>query len=276
MEKDFKYSVLMSIYIKENPDYFKKSLDSMLNQTIKPDEIILVEDGPLTSELYAVIEEYKKSNPDCIKTVVNETNLGLGLALRKGLEHCKNELVARMDTDDIAINTRCEKQLVFMSEHPDVDIVGGQIEEFIGNENNIVGKRIVPCDDQSLKEYTKKRCPFNHMTVMFRKKAVQAAGDYMDLHFNEDYYLWIRMAKNNAVFANIKETLVFVRVDENMYQRRGGLKYFKSEKALQNLMLKSNMITLSRYVVNTGMRFVLQVMMPNKLRGIIFRLFARS
>lgn len=271
-----KYSVLMSLYIKEDANNFRKAIYSMVNQTISPDEIILVEDGPLTDELYSVINEIKKLYPGLITSVVHKTNYGLGIALQHGVEVSRNEIIARMDTDDIAKLDRCEKELKYLNEHLDVSIVGGQIEEFIGETSNVVGKRVVPLKDSELKKYTKKRCPFNHMTVMFRKSHIINVGNYKDWFWNEDYYLWIRLALFNAKFANLSETLVMVRTGENMYQRRGGMKYFMSEKGIQQLLLKNNFINHFRYLINISERFVLQVLMPSWFRGIIFRTFARE
>ncbi len=267
-----KYSVLMSLYKKEHPEYLRLALDSMINQTVKPDEIVLVEDGPLTDELYVVVEEYKPY----LHIVINEKNLGLGLALNKGLKACRNELVARMDTDDISKPDRCEKQMKFMNENHGVSIVGGQIEEFISEENNIVGKREVPTTDKELKAYIKKRCPFNHMTVMFRKTDIMEVGNYQEWFWNEDYYLWIRLALAKKRFANLSETLVHVRTGADMYQRRGGMKYFVSERDIQKLMREQGLIGYPRYLINVSERLVLQVLMPNWLRGIVFRTFARK
>lgn len=267
-----KYSVLMSLYIKEKPEYLRLAVDSMLNQTVKPDEIVIVEDGPLTDALYAVLDEYG----DKITRIRNEKNLGLGLALNVGLKACRNELVARMDTDDISKPERCEKQLQYFVEHPGTDIVGGDIAEFIGDESNIVGKRVVPQSNEEIREYMKKRCAFNHMSVMYKKASVQVAGGYQDWFWNEDYYLWIRMWLKGAVFANTGTVLVDVRVGEEMYQRRGGWKYFKSEAQLQRFMLENNVIALPRYLLNVAQRLVLQVLMPNKARGWIFQKFART
>lgn len=270
------YSVLMSLYKNENADNFTAAIESMINQTFPPDEIVLVEDGPLTDKLYSAINSIKEKNLGLITSVVNKTNLGLGLALQRGLESVSNELVARMDTDDIAILDRCEKQFTFMNEHLDVSIVGGQIEEFIGEQTNIVGQREVPTTDKELKEYIKKRCPFNHMTVMFRKSDVIEVGNYQEWFWNEDYFLWIRLAIANKKFSNLPETLVKVRTGDDMYQRRGGLKYFMSEKDIQKIMLDNSLISISRYVINVSERLVLQVIMPNWLRGIVFRTFARK
>lgn len=271
-----KYSVLMSLYIKEKPEYFGLAIDSMLNQTVKPDEIVIVEDGPLTESLYAVLDEYKAKYPQIVRTVKNEKNLGLGLALNVGLKECKNELVARMDTDDISKPDRCEKQLKMFAENPDLDIIGGNISEFIDTVDNRVGARIVPQTDSEIKDYLKKRCPFNHMTVMFKKDSVLKAGNYIDWFWNEDYSLWIRMFLANMIFANIPETLVNVRVGKDMYQRRGSWKYFKSEAGIQWFMLRNGIISLPLYLFNTALRFCLQVLMPNWLRGFVFQKFARN
>ena len=271
-----KYSVLMSLYKKEQPHHFKLAIDSMINQTIPPNEIVLVEDGPLTEELYAIIEEYISHYPDLFQIVINDTNLGLGVSLNRGLLVCQNELVARMDTDDISKPDRCEKQLNYFRLNPYTSILGGQIEEFIDTPDNIIGKRIVPENDPAIKEYMTRRCPFNHMTVMFRKSHVLSVGNYQDWFWNEDYYLWIRLALNAFQFANLPNTLVTVRVGVDMYQRRGGLKYFKSEEKIQRLMLTKSLITFPRYIANVTIRFVLQVVMPNRLRGIVFKKFARS
>ena len=116
----------------------------------------------------------------------------------------------------------------------------------------------------------------NQVTVMFRKKEVQSVGGYIDWYCEEDYYLWIRMALADMKFYNLPDVLVNVRVGNEMYQRRGGIKYFKSEAQIQKLMLSKGLISVPRYLINVGQRFVLQVLMPNKLRGFIFKMFARE
>lgn len=205
-----------------------------------------------------------------------ERNSGHGTARRIGLENCKNEIIALMDADDISISNRFEKQLSYFMQNPVLSIVGSNIQEFIGSLENCTGKRIVPENDFEIKRYMKKRCPMNQMTVMFRKEAVQTVGGYLDWYCDEDYYLWIRLALAGKQFANLSEILVNVRIGEEMYSRRGGWKYFKSEAKLQNYMLKKGMIGLPRYTFNVAVRFVLQVLMPNKLRGIIFQKYTRS
>ena len=269
------FSVAISVYKNDNPVYFDRALESITDkQTIKPDEIVLVVDGPVSEEIDAVIEKY--SNRYCLNAIRLETNGGLGNALRIATENCSNELIARMDSDDVSVENRFEQQLSFFREHPETDIVGGNITEFIGEETNIVARRSVPTGNQAIRKYMKKRCAMNHVSVMFRKSSVLAAGGYQDWFWNEDYYLWIRMWLNNAVFANTGSDLVNVRVGADMYKRRGGKKYFLSEKELQRVMLRQGMITYKDYYLNVTKRFIVQRMIPNSLRGWVFKRFART
>lgn len=270
------YSVLFSLYKKEKPQHLKSAIDSMLNQTIRANQIVIVEDGPLTEELYAVLDEYEAGFPDLITRVKNPTNLGLGLALANGINYCNNQLVARMDTDDISVPDRCEQQLKLFSNNAKLDMVGGNITEFIDAESNVVAKREVPVSDCEIKEYMKKRCAFNHMTVMFKKDAVLKAGNYQDFFYNEDYFLWVRMQLGGCVFANTGTVLCNVRVGREMYKRRGGIKYFKYEKKLQKYMRKNRMIGIFTYFSNVLKRFVVQVLMPNRVREWVFKKFARK
>ena len=266
----------MSLYYKENPKYLCEALDSMINQTVKPDEIVMVYDGPLTEELYQIMDRYITQNPNLFTIVNNEKNLGLGLSLRKGLVTCKNELIARMDTDDISKNYRCEEQIKLFDKIPSLDIVGGNIGEFIDSPEKIVSYRKVPTKDNEIKQFMKFRCGFNHMTVMFKKSSVISCGNYIDWFFNEDYYLWIRMIENKCVFANIDDVLCYVRVGKEMYARRGGIKYFESEARLQKYMLDNKIITHKEYVLNIIKRFIVQIVLPNNIRGFLFKFFARD
>ena len=160
------YSVLLSVYCKEKPNFLAQSLDSMFNQSVAPEEVVIVEDGPLTEGLYSVLNKYSEMYPDSFKRAVNQTNMGLGKALNRGLAVCKNELIARMDTDDISKPERCEKQLQMFLENPDLDVVGTNIAEFIDNSKVVCSVREVPSVHEEICEFLKKRCPFNHMTVM--------------------------------------------------------------------------------------------------------------
>lgn len=271
-----KFSVVMSVYKNDKPEWFDICLDSITNQTIKPNEIVLVVDGPISDNLHEVIDKYKEKFIGLFKIIEFKDNKGLGIALKTAVENSKNELIARMDSDDVAVSTRFEQQLNYFEIKPEVDIVGGNIAEFIDDVQNIVGKRIVPSEDKDIKTYIKCRCPFNHMTVMFKKSSVLKSGNYQHWFWNEDYYLWIRMLLNNCKFGNISNVLVNVRVGKDMYARRGGIKYFKSEARLQRFMYQNNIIGFFRATVNIIERFILQVLMPNWLRAFVFKTLARS
>lgn len=272
-----KYSVLMSVYKKENASYLLEAVNSMLNQSVKPSEIVLVEDGPLTDELYTAIDLLVHENAHIFKIVKNEKNLGLGLALAKGLKECSYELVARMDTDDIARSNRISKQLLEFENDDALSLCGGNIREFAESVENTVGLRVVPVEDREIKKYIKNRCPFNHMTVMFKKSDVLKAGNYQHLLYNEDYLLWINMLKVGCKFKNIPEVLVDVRVDTDFYaDRRGGNQYFKSEKAIQDILLENKLINVFTYSKNISIRFILEKMMTPEMRSFIFKHFARK
>lgn len=270
------FSVLMSVYRNDKPEDFLEAVKSVsVKQTLPPDEIVIVVDGPVPESLEKTIIEIEKNIPST-RILWQKENKGLGQALNIGMKACSNELVARMDADDISVPDRFEKQIAYMKSHPDCDVVGGQITEFIYSESNIVGKREVPCLHEKIIMWLKGRCPFNHMSIMTLRSRVIAVGNYLDWHFNEDYYLWIRMVEAGYKFANLPETLVNVRVGKEMYARRGGWKYFKSEKNLQDYMLNHEIISLPRYCYNVLGRFVIQVAMPNKLRGFIFQKLFRK
>ena len=203
-------------------------------------------------------------------------NKGLGNALRLGVENAKYNIIARMDSDDICMPDRFEKQLSYLEAHPECDIVGGQITEFIGEPENIVGRREVPLSNEEIYQFMKSRCALNHVTVMFRKGSVLKAGNYQDWFWNEDYYLWARMMMANCQFANIPDVAVNVRSGADQYSRRGGKKYFESEIGIKKLMLEQGMITRKEYIINYVERFVIQLILPNNLRGWVYRTFARK
>lgn len=270
------YSVLMSLYIKEKPEYLDSAIKSMVEQTVKPDEIVIVKDGKITGELQNIIDRYAAEYPEMFNIVGYDENQGLGYALNYGLERCRNELIARMDTDDISMPNRCEEQLKCFENNGEIDIVGGDISEFIGSEKNIIGIRAVPKSHEKIISYMKKRCPLNHVTVMYKKSSVIRSGNYLDCIYNEDYYLWIRMYEHDCIFVNTGTVLVNVRVGQDMYRRRGGIIYFKSELRLQNYMLKKRIIDSVTYVINLLKRFIVQILLPNNLRGFVFSKFARK
>lgn len=268
-----KFSVAMCVYGGDNAEYFSQAVDSISNQTYLPDEVVLVVDGPLPESLDEIICKYE-SKP-LFHVIRFKENQGHGNARRAGLAACKNDLVALMDADDVSLPNRFEEQIKYFA-HEKIDVVGGNISEFIGDESNIVAYRKVPLTDSEIKEYMKKRCPLNQVTVMFKKAIYEKAGGYIDWYCDEDYYLWLRMMQNGAIFANTGSVLVNVRVGADMYRRRGGMKYFKSEAKLQKYMLDNRIIGFTTYFINVCKRLIVQVLMPNSIRGWLFKKFARN
>lgn len=270
------FSVAMAVYRNDNAVDFAEAVRSIYDsQTVKPSEIIIVIDGPIPESLETTLESLKK-DIGIIKFVRFEKNQGHAAVRQAGLEAASFDLVAVMDADDISVPQRFEMQLEAFAKHTEASVIGGQIKEFIEKPSNVVGERIVPEKDDEIKLYLKSRCPMNLVTVMYRKKDVAAVGGFMDWYCEEDYYLWIRLAENGYKFFNVSDNLVNVRVGKEMYQRRGGWKYFKSEARLQAYMLKHGVISLPRYIYNTLGRFVVQVAMPNRLRGFIFQKLFRK
>lgn len=264
------YSVCMAVYKNDNAEHFHTAVQSMLQQTVAPAELILVIDGPIGTALETEVHTLQIAH-NSLQIIRFSENRGLAAGRQAALLATANEIVAFMDSDDIACPDRMQKQLEYLSLHPDTALVGGNIEEFIGSPEHIVGRRIVPAEHAAIMQYMKARCPMNMMTVTARKSALLQVGGFKDWHYNEDFYLWIRLSLGGYVFANLSDTLVYVRVGEEMYQRRGGWKYFKSERGIQHLLLQSGIISLPRYCYNVCGRFAIQVLMPNKLRGFVFR-----
>ena len=272
-----KFSIITSVYKNDKPEYVREALDSMLvEQTTKPSEIVLVRDGQVPDELESILNEYESRYHNIFNIIRLEQNGGLGNALKLGVEAAKYDIIARMDSDDICLPNRFELQLKYMSENPNTDIVGGQMTEFIGGSDNIVGTRVVPCTNAEIYEYMKNRCALNHVTVMFKKDAVLKAGNYQDWFWNEDYYLWLRMMIKGCQFANLPEPLVNVRSGADQYARRGGRKYYESEKGIKKLQLENKMISKVEYFYFVAQRCIIQILMPNWLRGWVFRTFARQ
>lgn len=267
-----KFSVLMSVYIKENPIYLMECLDSIFTQIVGPDEVVLVEDGPLTPQLYKVVDQYVSKYP-IIKVVSIEKQSGLGTALNEGLKYCTNDLVARMDTDDICKPNRFERQLEIFALHPEIDVCSSWIDEFIDNINQIENQRRLPETHEELYKYAKSRCPVNHPTVMYRKEKVQAVGGYQG--FPEDIYLWVKMIMNGSQFYNIQESLLWFRVSKDLYKRRGGWKYAKMDILTQCDFYKMDFISLPILLKNIIVRGIVRIM-PNSLRSWVYRNILRN
>ncbi|NDV82031.1 glycosyltransferase [Bacteroides sp. 51] len=269
------FSVCMSVYHKDKAEDFKSALDSVINQTFPPTELVIVVDGPVPFEIENVLSELCVQALD-IKIIRLAQNQGHAVARQTGLEHATYDLVAIMDSDDIAVPVRFEKQVKKFLQDKTLSVLGGQICEFNEQVDNLIGIRNVPVEHNEITTYLRSRCPMNQMTVMMKKADVLAVGGYLHWFCNEDYYLWIRMFKAGYKFANLDECLVYVRVNLALYSRRGGYNYFKSEASLQKYMLDNNIIGMYKYLVNIGVRFIVQVILPNRVRGYIYSTFFRK
>jgi len=245
-----KFSVLMSVYQKENPDFLRKSLNSVLiEQSRKPDELVLVEDGPLTEELYQTIQDFKETFPE-VKVLPLKENVGLGEALHRGVEACSYDWIARMDTDDIATPDRFQQQVDYIEQHPQLDVLGGNIIEFDTEPDQIVAEKQMPLSHEEIIKRLQRRNPFCHMTVFFKKSSVLKAGNYKSLPLVEDYYLWARMAAQGCRFANLNRVLVYARVGNGMHTRRSQTEQIASWKVVNTFLLSHSMLNRGQYYQN--------------------------
>lgn len=222
------YSVLMSVYKKDEPSFLVTAIESMLKQTEPCEQFIIVEDGPLPENLEKVIDEFSNKSPDLFTVVKLNENMGLGKALDKGLEYCRNDLVARMDADDISLPTRCEKLLYLFEKNPKLALAGTNIDEFYDDPQNIVSSRTVPCDYDLICKFMRRRSPFNHPTVMFKKSEVVRCGGYGKMKRKQDFDLFARMLNMDCFALNIDESLLLFRSNKDNYKRRRSWEYCKS------------------------------------------------
>jgi len=211
----------MSVYYKEKPEWLKQSIESILKQTVLTNDFVIVKDGKLTEKLDEIISEYEVKYPDIFHAIQLEKNMGLGPALAIGVKACKNELIARMDSDDISVPERCEIQLKEMQADSNLGIIGANHAEFMESINNVITYKEFPTEDEQIKKYARRRNPFSHSVVMFKKKNVLEVGNYRKYYLCEDYDLWIRMIEKGIKCKNIPEVLSYVRVGEDLYKRRG-------------------------------------------------------
>jgi len=270
-----KFSVLISVYSKESAVHFHQALESIVNQTRMPDEIVLVKDGLLSPELEAVIQYFQNRFPELFKIVSLKENQGLGMALRIGVLYCSHDIVLRMDSDDISIPERFEKQVRIFEENSHLALLGTYIGEFSEDVHKIHTIRKVPLTYGEIQRWAKYRNPFNHVTVGFRKNAVLAAGNYRPVLFHEDYDLWIRMLKNGFYMMNLPEVLVFVRTGLEQFKRRGGIGYIRHMFQFQKKLREEGFITDLEFIRNIVIRGSIQIM-PNSLRKSMYQTFLRE
>jgi len=249
-----KFSVLLSIYHKESPAYFERCMQSIWDQqSVRPTEIVLVLDGTLPNSLLTVIGQWQKRLGERLKQVPLAKNIGLGEALGQGLQKCSYDLIARMDTDDIALPERFEKQLEILSDNT-IDVCGSWVSEFNSDEAHISAIRKVPQYHSDIAAFAKKRNPMNHPSVMYRKKAVLQAGGYTPMLWFEDYWLWIRMLQSGATFYNIPMPLVHMRAGDAQLSRRRGIAYAKQEFAFQRELHRIGFVNTPQMFINLMLR----------------------
>lgn len=212
-------SVLMCVYDGDRASYFREAVDSMLDQTVRPDELVIVVDGPVGKNMVKLLGEIEKKS-GAVKIVELPKNVGVGMASNEGLKHCKNELVAKMDADDIAVPGRLELQLAAFEKDPKLALLGGQLAEFSEDRNKVVSMRKVPTTAKAIKKFARRRSPFNNQTVMYKKSAVLAVGGYPELNRSEDYYLFSKLMAEGYRVKNLAEVLVYFRLDKDAIGRR--------------------------------------------------------
>lgn len=268
------FSLLMSIYKGEKVVYLKACFDSIFQQSYQPTEIVLVEDGLLTTELYKAIEEEEKRFPN-LRRVKLEKNQGLGIALNEGMKACTYDIIARMDTDDICMPDRFKVQIEYIQKHPEVDVLGAWITEFDHDPINHIGIRSLPENHEDIFKFGKKRNPINHPVVMFRKNAIIDVGGYLPCNLFEDYYLWGRLLQNGYHFHNLQQSLLLFRRTPEMINRRGGFQYARYEIHFFNELLKIGYISRLEFIRNLLQRFIIRIL-PNGIRSFIYKFFLRS
>lgn len=271
---DIRFSVLISVYCASEASYLDAALKSIINQSLPPAEIILVKDGPVSKEINDVIEKWRNPRPKLFKVIALKMNCGLGETLKVGLEACTNELVARMDSDDISEPHRFQRQYEYLMKNREVAAVGSYISEFKLDPKCPLAIRRVPIEHLQIKKMARYRTPLNHVSVMFRKDAVIKSGGYIPFLLQEDYYLWVRMLLCGLKFANIPEVLVNVRIDEEMFKRRRGFKYLVNELKMHLWFYKNKFITAPELLRNCVIRIVFRLI-PNVILKKVYTLIRR-
>jgi glycosyltransferase involved in cell wall biosynthesis len=272
----FTFSVLVPVYIKENPNFLQAALVSILdNQTLPPDEVVIVEDGPLSSDLREVLDKFEKKYPSRIKRFALAENVGMGKAMNHGLKNARFDWIMRMDSDDISLPNRFEQQVNFLKANPSIDVLGTAIEEFKSKPGDLESRRELPFSHEAIIAFMRNRNPINHMTVAFRKNLALLAGGYWNERYFEDYNLWYEMYKAGATFQNLDECLVHVRIGNNMIARRSGYNYFIYEKLLLDKFLRDGFLKPYQYAGILATKFVLRVL-PVKILELFYQTFLRK
>lgn len=271
-----KFSALLCLYHANDPIEVRQAIDSaFLTQTLPPAELVIVFDGPVPSTVAAVIDEFAKTTPTQI--IKFEKNQGHGPARAAGLESCTYNWVAIIDADDISLPNRFEILLPEIQDQPDLAVIGAGLTEFTekNGQRELGATRIYPSSFQDICQYLKSRSPIAQPTCMLNRKAILAVGNYQSWFNNEDYHLWIRLVSEGYKMKNIAKPVLLFRTSENVYQRRGGLKYWWNEVRLQIFSLSKGTTSLPKLISGAAIRFAVQVLMPNSLRAYVYKKMLR-
>ena len=271
----YPFSVIMSVYKNDNPEQLRTALHSIINQTLPPNEIVVVVDGAIPASLDNVLKDISQEYTH-LHVHYEPVNKGLGAALNIAVSKAKYDYLARMDSDDISLPNRFELQMNEFRIDNTLSLVGGMITEFVDTPNNIVSKRILPCSDKDIKQFMKSRCSLNHMTVIMKKEDLLKAGNYQPDFRQEDYFLWARMILAGCTFKNVPQVVVNVRSGYEQFARRGGLTYYKDVLGLNTWFYKHGLISLPRLLLNLAVRGIVQLLLPNALRTFVYTKFIRK
>ena len=273
-----KISVLMSVYKNDNPDFFKQALTSViLQQERKPEQVVVVYDGPVSEKFDDIINQIQEDNKNIeITTIKKEKNQGLAAALNTGLQSCKYEWVARMDSDDISTSDRLRKQEEYLLKHSEIDVLGGFIAEFNENPNDIISVRKVGMNQTDIIRMCKSRTPMNHVSVIYRKEAIKEVGGYAeDFGKLEDYRLWVDLLSANKKMANLDDVIVKVRVGNGFIERRSDKREIEDWDMLQRYLLKAGLVNRWESIRNK-MYIRTFIYMPGWLKKFLYKTILRG
>lgn len=272
---DYKYSVLLPLYVRDEAKWLVVALDSIINQSLFPDEIVVVGDGPLSTDLIDILKKYTEKYPNLFRVHIFPENRGLGMTLADGIKLCKNEYIARMDADDYSVPLRCEKQLMVFRENPELSVVGSNVDEFIDDISNVVSHVRLPEKHKDIFDYAKRRCPIRHPALMYRKSMVLASGNYRDYRHAQDYNLIVHMLLNGCRMYNIQDVLVYMRVSSDFYSRRGGVAQMKIVLKLKKEFLDCGFYSMKDFLIS-GVGNAAVCLLPNKVRKVFYKIVLRK
>lgn len=268
------YSVLMSVYAKEHPEFLRQSIDSMLEQSYPPDDFVLVCDGELTQELDELISEYSRKYK-CFRPVRLKNVTGTGLCANVGISACRNEYIVKMDSDDIALPQRCEISLKYMAEHSEIDMLGAYIDEFDSDTEKYIATKKTPLTDSEIKKYAKRRNPFNNQTLVYKKSVAERVGGYTNIKRCEDYEFVVKMLAGGAVGRNLDKVLVKYRITSDNYERRRNWSNTRSFISVRWKIYRMGFSRLHDFIIPCAMQLMIFVL-PKSLTGKIYKKFLRN